>query len=498
MEISAMYTLRQKIGFFAGPALAILVGLLPASNGLSESGVKVAAVATLMVIWWITEAVPIPATALLPTALFPALGVMSAKDSCAPYAHHLIFLFLGGFLIAIAMEKWNLHRRIALHTIRLVGFSSNRIILGFMVATAFLSMWISNTATTMMMVPIALAVLTQTVEFIEKNDQLKIDTRPTHFKFGLALTLGIAYAASIGGAATIIGTPPNTILVGFIDQTYHIQIKFAQWMLFGVPLSITMLIITWLLLVKIAAPPEIKHLPGGKDVLNQEIAKLGKMKIGEIYVLIVFSLVALLWIVHGVIPFGPKTIRDSTIAMVGASVLFMIPVDWKKGIFVLDWKSAVKLPWDVIFLFGGGLALAKAFEVSGLSNWIGLQLNMLKSMNIILIIFFVVVLAKFLTELTSNTATAAMIIPVVAGVAVAINVHPFLLVMAATVSASLAFMLPVATPPNAIVFGTRYMTIPQMAKIGLILNIIVTVLITLMIRYILPLIWNLNAAHFMK
>ncbi len=493
-----MYTLRQKIGFFAGPILAVFVGLLPPSAGLSEAGVKVGAVATLMVIWWITEAVPIPATALLPTALFPLLGVMNAKDSCAPYAHNLIFLFLGGFLIAIAMEKWNLHRRIALHTIRLVGFSSNRIILGFMIATAFLSMWISNTATTMMMVPIGLAVLKETIEFIESNTELNIDTRPTHFKFGLALMLGIAYAASIGGAATIIGTPPNTILVGFIEQTYNIPVTFVQWMMFGLPLSIVLLFLTWYYLIKIAAPPEIKELPGGKEVLEEEIKKLGKMKAPERWVLITFAVVAFLWIVRGFIPFGPKTIKDSTIAMAGASVLFMIPVDWEKGTFVLDWKSATRLPWDVIFLFGGGLALAKGFEVSGLSKWIGLQLQSLQSLNILLVILIVVVLAKFLTEVTSNTATAAMIIPVVAGVAMAIHVHPFLLIIAATVSASLAFMLPVATPPNAIVFGTRYMSIPQMAKIGLVLNIIVTVLITLMVKFIVPLIWNLNTHNFLK
>ncbi len=493
-----MYTLRQKIGFFAGPALAILVGLLPASNGLSESGVKVAAIATLMVIWWITEAVPIPATALLPIVLFPGFGVMSAKDSCAPYAHHLIFLFMGGFMIAIAMEKWNLHRRIALHTIRFVGFSSNRIILGFMIATAFLSMWISNTATTMMMVPIALAVLTAAIEFINNSDQLDIDTRPTHFKFGLALMLGIAYAASIGGVATIIGTPPNTILVGFIEQTYHTPVSFLQWMLFGIPLSVIMLFITWYYLVKIAAPPEIKELPGGREVLDSEMEKLGKMSKAERYVLIIFAIVVFLWISHGIIPYGPKTIKDSTIAMGGAVVLFMIPVDWKKGIFVLDWKSATRIPWDVIFLFGGGLALAKGFEVSGLSKWIGMQLVSLQSFHLILIILFVVILSIVLTEVTSNTATAAMLIPVVAGVAMAIHVHPFILIMAATIAASLAFMLPVATPPNAIVFGTRYMTIPQMAKIGLILDAFMTILVTLMIRYILPLIWNLNGAHFMK
>ena len=493
-----MYTLRQKIGFFAGPALAILVGFLPTSQGLSAAGIKVGAVAMLMIVWWITEAVPIPATALLPTALFPILGVMSAKESCAPYAHHLIFLFLGGFMIAIAMEKWNLHRRIALHTIRLVGFSSNRIILGFMIATAFLSMWISNTATTMMMVPIGLAVLNETIEFIKNNKDMKINTRRTHFKFGLALMLGIAYAASIGGVATIIGTPPNTILAGFIEQTYNIPVSFIQWMMFGVPLSVVMLFFTWYYLVKFAAPPELERLPGGKDVLEEQIKNLGKMKKGERWVLIVFGIVVFLWITHGFIPGFTKTIKDSTIAMFGAAILFMIPVDWKKNVFILDWKSATRLPWDVIFLFGGGLALAKGFEVSGLSEWIGMQLVSLQSLSVILIILFVVILSIILTEVTSNTATAAMLIPVVAGVALAIHIHPFILIIAATISASMAFMLPVATPPNAIVFGTRYMTIPQMAKIGLILDVIMTILVTLMVKFILPLVWNLNTIHIIK
>ncbi len=493
-----MYSLRQKIGFFSGPVLAVLVALLPPSAGLSEAGIKVGAVATLMVIWWITEAVPIPATALLPIALFPILGVMNAKESCAPYAHHLIFLFLGGFMIAIAMEKWNLHRRIALHTIRLVGFSSKRIILGFMVATAFLSMWISNTATTMMMVPIGLAVLNETIEFIKHNKDMKIDTRPTHFKFGLALMLGIAYAASIGGVATIIGTPPNTILAGFIEQTYNVPVSFLQWMLFGVPLSVVMLFIAWYYLVKFAAPPELERLPGGKDVLEQQIKNLGKMQKAERWVLIVFVFVVFFWIIHGFIPWMPKTIKDSTIAMSGVVILFMIPVNWKKGTFILDWKSAVKLPWDVIFLFGGGLALAKGFEVSGLSKWIGMQLISLQSLNIILIILIIVILSIALTEVTSNTATAAMLIPVVAGVAIAIHTHPFILIIAATISASLAFMLPVATPPNAIVFGTHYMTIPQMAKIGLILDLIMIVLVTFMVQFVLPLIWNLNTIHILK
>lgn len=484
---------RKKIGFFSGPLVFILILIfLPGSTTLSPEAAKVAAVASLMTIWWITEAIPIPATALLPLALFPGLGVLSAKEASAPYAHHLIFLFMGGFLIAIAMEKWDLHRRVALHTIKFVGFSSNRIILGFMVATAFLSMWISNTATTMMMVPIGLAVIKQTVEFIEKSGDYEINTTPPNFKFGTALMLGIAYAASIGGVATIIGTPPNTILVGFVEQTYHTQIKFAQWMLFGVPLAIIMLFVAWIYLTRFASKPEVDRLPGGKELLESELKKLGKMKKAERLVLVVFAVVAALWISRGFVHLGPATIHDATIAMAGAIALFLIPVDWKKGVFVLDWQSAVRLPWDVIFLFGGGLALAKGFSESGLAKWIGTQLAVLQGMNIMLIIFLVIILSMLLTEVTSNTATAAIIIPVMGSVALAMHVHPLLLIIPAGVAASYAFMLPVATPPNAIVFGSRYLTIPQMAKIGVILNLIGSILITLLVKFVLPHIWSLK------
>ncbi len=488
-----MMEFRKKVGFFLGPILFVLsLIVLPKISDLSPAAVKVAAVAFLMTIWWITEAIPIPATALLPLALFPGLGVLSAKEASAPYAHHLIFLFMGGFLIAIAMEKWELHRRIALHTIKFVGFSSNRIILGFMIATGFLSMWISNTATTMMMVPIGLAVIKQTVEFIEKSNEIDLNTTPPNFKFGTALMLGIAYAASIGGVATIIGTPPNTILVGFVEQTYHFQIKFAQWMVFGVPLATIMLFIAWFYLTRFSSKPEIERLPGGKELLESELKRLGKMRKAERYVLIVFAVVALLWISRGFVHLGPDTIHDATIAMAGAILLFLIPVDWKRGQFVLDWQSAVRLPWDVIFLFGGGLALAKGFSESGLAKWIGTQLSILHGLNLVLIIFLVIVLSMLLTEVTSNTATAAIIIPVMGSVALAMHVHPFLMIIPAGVAASYAFMLPVATPPNAIVFGSKYLTIPQMAKIGVVLNLIGALLITFLVRFVLPHIWNLR------
>ncbi len=487
-----MYKRYQKLGLFVAPVLSLIVLLLPPARGMQPEAIKVAAVAVLMAIWWITEAVPIPVTALLPLALFPLLGVLSAKETSAPYAHHLIFLFLGGFLIAIAMEKWNLHRRIALYTIRLVGFSSSRIILGFMVATALLSMWISNTATTMMMVPVGLAIIKQSAEFIEKDKLLNIDTGPGQFKFGAALMLSIAYAASIGGVATIIGTPPNTFLVGYIDQAYHIQITFLQWMLLGVPLSIVMLVIAWLYLTRIAVPPEIKELPGGTELLAEEIKKLGKMQKGEKYVLVIFLLVAFLWIARGFIHFGPKTIHDATIAMGGAIALFLIPVDWDKGIFVLDWKSAVKLPWDIIILFGGGLALAHGVSKSGLVKWVGQQFTVLQGANLLVIILGVVLLTMLLTELTSNTATAAIIIPIMASIALAINMHPFILIIPVSVAASYAFMLPVATPPNAIVFGSHYLTIPQMARVGVILNLTASIFILLAVKFLLPLIWNVS------
>src|SRR3990172_6150746 len=296
-----MYKIRQRIGFFLGPALFVALVVMSPPEGMSVQAQRVAAAAVLMAIWWITEAIPIPATSLLPVALFPTLGVLGSAEACAPYANHLIFLFLGGFFIAIAMEKWNLHRRIALRTILLVGTSPRRIILGFMLATAFLSMWISNTATAMMMVPIALAVVTQTGDFLSADKTSSIDVTPGRFKFGAALMLAIAYSASIGGVATIIGTPPNTILVGLVEKMYGQQIGFASWMALGAPLSLIMLLFTWLYLVKIALPPEIHVLPGGRTFIREELQRLGPISQAELRILVVFTLVAAAWIIRGFI-----------------------------------------------------------------------------------------------------------------------------------------------------------------------------------------------------
>ena len=476
---------RKLIGLFLGPALFFLILLLPLPAGMAPAGLRVAAITVLMAVWWITEAIPIPATALLPIVLFPVLGVLSGSDVTRAYGNHLIYLFLGGFLIAVTMEKWNLHHRIALHTIRLVGVTPQRIVLGFMLATAFLSMWISNTAATMMMVTIAIAVL--------KEVEHEIKHEPGQFLFGTALMLSIGYAASIGGVATLIGTPPNAIFAGVIEKTYGVSISFVGWMGFALPLSLVMLAITWFYLTRIMFRSEVASLPGGRQLIQEQLKQLGPMSRPEKYVAAVFTTVALLWVLRGVYqPAALAMVKDSTIAIAGALLLFLIPVNLKKGEFLLDWKTAVTIPWDIIVLFGGGFALAQGFNESGLTHWLAEQLSVLQGVDTILVIAAVVLLVIFLTEVTSNTATASLLLPVMGALATAIDVHPFGLMVAAVVAASFAFMLPVATPPNAIVFGTRYVTIPQMVSAGVWLNFVGAVLITGFVYLVLPYAWGID------
>lgn len=483
---------RKKVGLFAGAVIFLIILILPLPESMPPAALKVGAISSLMAIWWLTEAIPIPATALLPLALFPLLGVMNSKQASAPYANHLIFLFLGGFFIAIAMEKWNLHKRIALYIIKLVGTSPNRIILGFMISTAFLSMWISNTATAMMMVPVAMAIIKQSAEIIKKNNPHGINTEPGKFNFGTALMLSIAYAASIGGVATIIGTPPNTILVGLIESMYHKQIAFSDWMLIGVPLATVMLFISWIYLTKFALKPEISELPGGRKTILEEVRKLGKITSEERKVLIVFIFVAVSWIVRGFIQTGSQMMHDSTIAVIGAILLFITPADFKKGIFILDWEAAKKVPWDIILLFGGGLSLAQGFIKSGLAKWIGYQLTGLQGTSYIILIIIIITVVIFLTEITSNTATSAMLIPVMGSIAIAMSIHPYGPMIATCIAASYAFMLPVATPPNAVVFGSKYVSILTMAKVGIIMNVIGIIIITILIIYLMPLVWHID------
>jgi len=490
----------RKIGFFLGPAIFIVMLLLPEPAGMKPEAWKVAAVTVLMAIWWITEAIPIPATSLLPIALFPMLGVMKSNAATAPYANHLIYLFMGGFFIAVTMERWNLHRRVAIHTIRMVGTSPGRMTLGFMIATAFLSMWVSNTATTMMMVPIGLAVIQQATGFDSKTLKACPSTGP-EYNFGKGLMLGIAYAASMGGVATIIGTPPNTVMVGMVEKMFGVQIGFGQWMMFGVPLSVIMLAISWLLMTKVLFPTGDMELAGGRAIIEEELHKLGPMKKEEMRIVLTGSFVAAFWLCRGfmkkwawvqdTIPhFG--MIHDATIGILGALLLFCIPSNFKKGEFLLDWKTAVKIPWDVILLFGGGLAIANGFAKTGLATYIASQLSGLEGASIIIFVGAVVLITIFLTEITSNTATATLLVPIMGSAAIAMGVHPFATIVSACVAASFAFMLPVATPPNAVIFGSGCVTIKQMAKAGLWLNIIGTLLITAFTVYLLPALWGID------
>ena len=482
------YSKRQRVGLVLGLVLFVGMLLLPKPPGMTPEAQRMAAVALLMATWWICESIPIPATSLLPIALFPLLGIMHTKKATAPYASHLIFLFMGGFIIALAMQRWNLHRRIAMNIVKAIGFSPGRLIFGFMVATAAISAFVSNTATTVMMMPIGLAIISHVVAEGKKEGLDKeIDFSKDRFAFGLNLMLGIAYAASIGGIATLIGTPPNTVLAGYLTKTYGYEITFARWMAVGVPLVLIFLPICWLWLTKVANPMKLKKVPGGPELINEELKKMGSMGVGERWTALVFSLTALGWIFRKQIGFlfpEPKMVTDAAIAMTGALVLFLIPVNLKENKFVMNWEWATKMPWGVLILFGGGLSMAAGFKATKLANWIGSQVGLLENAPILILILAVTLLIIFLTELTSNTATSAMVMPILSAVAVGLVQSPLLLVIPAAISASCAFMLPVATPPNAIVFGSGYVTIPQMARNGLGLNLIGVALVVILTWFV--------------
>ncbi len=480
----------KTAGLAGGLLLFTILLLIDPPAGMPPEAMHVAALATLMATWWITEAIPIPATALLPIVLLPLLGVMAPGEVTASYGNHLIFLFMGGFFIAVTIQRWQLHRRIALHTIRLVGTSPRLIVLGFMLATAFLSMWISNTAATMLMFTIGLAVIGHAATLLGERG---LDVGPGHFRFATALMLGIAYAASIGGVATLIGTPPNAVFAGVIEQQYGLRVTFLDWMLFALPLSVVMLGLTWWLLTCVLFRSEAGELPGGRELIARELKSLGPMSRQEKSVLAVFAAVAFAWVFHGLVDLpGLGMINDSTIAIAGALALFLIPSNLKKGEFLLDWRTAVTIPWDILILFGGGFALANAFAASGLTEWLAGELTLLQGIGLIGVVFAVVLLVIFLTEITSNTATATLFLPLMGALALAVDLHPLALMAAAALAASFAFMLPVATPPNAIVFSSRHVTIGQMAKAGLLLNLIGSVLITALVVWLMPLAWNID------
>ncbi len=480
--------MSKKIGLVLGPLLFFLTIQFFHPEGLSDQANAVLACTIWIAVWWISEAVHISVTSLLPIVLFPLTDALDLKTTTAAFGHKYVFLYVGGFILAIAIEKWNLHKRIALTIIKLIGTDVTKIILGFMLATAFMSMWISNTATSVMMLPIGMAIIAQL-----KDNPSTIEDE--NIIFGKALMLGIAYSASIGGIATLIGTPPNTILAGVVSELYDIEITFQQWMKFGLPISLTLLAICWFYLTRFAFTFKQKSFPGGKKEIERQVKELGTMGFEEKVVLCVFVMTAFFWVSRSYLDNFLPALDDTIIAITSAILLFILPASKGKG-KIIKWEEAVKMPWGILLLFGAGMALASGFQASGLAEWIGSQLTSLKGLSVVLLLFILITSVNFLTEITSNLATTAMLLPILAPMAMALNIHPYMLMVAATVAASCAFMLPVATPPNAVVFGSGYLRIPDMVKAGIWLNVISIVLILVVVYFYLAWVWGFDPTVF--
>lgn len=456
--------LVRMAGLVAGPVIAIAMLFLPPPEGMSAPAWRMAAITIWMVTWWLTEAIAIPATALLPLVLMPLFGVQKMAPTAASYANPLIFLFLGGFLLAAAMQRVGLHRRIALRIVAVVGTTPDRIILGFMVATAFLSMWISNTATAIMMYAVGLSV----IGYVSRKTS---DDRVVR-NFAVALMLSIAYSASIGGIATLIGTPPNALLASFVQQNYNIEITFARWMMIGLPVTVIMLPLTWLLLTRVLFPARSVAIGDPRAAVHEDLRALGSMDRGERWVGAVFAATALAWIFRG--PISGLTglpLNDAMIAIAAALILFAVPVSRRDSRFALDWSVTRDLPWGVLILFGGGLALAGGFSASGLAEWIGKAVSGI-GVGALLLAFVVLVAMVYLTEITSNTASTATFLPILAAVSVGLDMNVLTLTIPVALGASMAFMMPVATPPNAIVFAYERMELSDMVRAGFLLNIV--------------------------
>ncbi len=474
----------RYIGLILGPLLFLTILQLPHPEEMQPAAWKVIAVAVFMLCWWITEAVPLPVTALLPMVLLPLLEVKTMEAAAAPYASPIVFLFMGGFMLALAMERWNLHRRIALGIVRITGTNANGIILGFMLATAFLSMWISNTATTVMMLPIAVSV----IDLLTK-DNTHLPRQNVRF-FALSMMLGIAYAANIGGTATIIGTPPNVVFAGVLRKNYDIEISFAKWFIMGLPFAATLLTLTYFFLVRVLYRNNLGEFPGARELIERELKKLGRPSVGEQRTLIVFAVTAFCWIFRSPINnlFG-LNLSDYLIAVLATIILFIVPVDTKKGDFLLRWEDTQRLPWGILLLFGGGLSLAGALKDTGLIDLIGSQFNELQGVGLLVILGLTAV-SLFLTEVMSNVALVAVFVPVVAGVAVGMGISPVQMCIPVTLAASCAFMLPMSTPPNAIVFASGHVTVSQMVRAGFFLNIASILLIALLSAFVIPLLFS--------
>ncbi|MCG6185930.1 SLC13 family permease [Maribellus maritimus] len=491
----------QQVALILAPLMSLLIILFVELDPENKKVTYTFAIALLMAVWWITEAIPLAATALIPVALFPLFGVVDGKTVSSMYFNHLIFLFIGGFLMAFAMERWNLHRRIALRILILFGISPGRILLGFMLATSFLSMWMSNTATAMMMVPIALSIILKLEESLGK-EKIK--------RYNIGLLLGIAYSASIGGITTLVGTPPNLSFARIVSIIFPemTEISFADWFLFAVPVTILIFFAAWFLLYLMYKPKE-RWDNLQMDDFRKEYTALGKAKPEEKIVLALFGTLAFLWIFRAGFSIqsveipgwsklfkNPSYINDGTVAIFIALLLFIIPSKSKKEERIMNWETAKRIPWGIVLLFGGGFALAQGFVDSGLSVWFGEQLAGLADVQPIVLTFVNVTMMSFLTELTSNVATTEMILPILAGLAMTIEVNPLLLMIPATLAASLAFMLPVATPPNAIIFGTDRIRVKDMVRTGILLNLAGIIIATLVMYFWGTLVFGIDVSVF--
>jgi len=484
------------IGLGLGPILAIVAWfLLPGLRldeagtpigGLTDAGRMTGAVAVLMACWWLTEAIPLSATALLPLVVFPVGGVLSFSVAASPYASEVIFLFMGGFILGLAMERCGLHKRVAMLTVLLVGTSPKRLVGGFMLASAMISMWVSNTATAIMMLPIALSVITLVRER-HAPPGTPPEARPSPDpNFESTLMLGVAYAASIGGVATLIGSPPNAVFKGFVESHFEHAVGFTDWMKVGLPLVVVYLPLAWFYMTSISQPVRLKEISGGKGMIRGELAALGRMNLGEWVVLLVFLLTVALWVfrpaiielalAHGV-P-GVRSLNDASIVLFSCLLLFAIPIKPRERVFAMDWQTATRLPWGTLILFGGGLSLAAAISANGLDVYIGQFFTGLAGLPTWLVVLVLVAVVIFASELASNTAIATAILPILAAAAPSMGIDPFRLLIPATIAASMAFMLPVGTPPNAIVYATGHVTMSQMLRAGFGLNMLAVVAIT--------------------
>ncbi len=471
---------KKSVGFFVGIIASLIVLFLPESDGLTPEAQRAAAIFVLMGIWWATEAVPIAITALIPLVFFPLLGVASIEATAAPYANKNIFLFLGGFFLSLAIQKCNLHKRIALTILKFTGTRGKSIIAGFMVSSCLLSMWIMNTSTTIMLLPIGLAIIAVVKESMTELSELE------KLNFQVALLLGIAYAANIGGIATLIGTAPNMALNGFMEEQYNVSISFLDWMKVGVPVSLTLLPLAWLSLTRVSFPVNFQTSEQTQATIINMRHSLGEIKTSEKRVLFIFLFTAFLWVTRGQINNIPglEGLSDPGIAMLCGLALFLTP-SGSTSENLLEWKDAERgVPWGVLLLFGGGLSLAAAAQSTGLAAWIGGLMPV--GLSIVLLVFMFTTLIIFLTELTSNLATTATFLPIVAIIATQFGFDPILLTASIAIAASCAFMLPVATPPNAIVFGSELIKVPQMMRAGIVLNVISIVIVSLASIYLVP------------